>query len=244
MDPDAWRARSSQEVNFWENWVKTGGSQWPDGFKRKTNPDAPLIGTAEAFLTELGHDPARVCKVLDIGSGPLSYVGTKSDTYSIDLTIVDPLADDYNRLLDAKGVTGVARPQEGYFETATRQFGTNAFDLVWCFNSLDHSMDPLLGLFNLLSVCRIGGGLILSFHPNEADRGKYQGLHQWNLDYQEDKIVMSQMGRQMNLMPLLEQQQIVSLTQLEDDIAGGGKGPILLKVKKTTECNLSQCFIA
>ena len=244
MDPDAWRARSSEEVNFWEQWVKTGGSAWPEGYKRKTDPNAPLVQMVEKFLGELNYDSSKVAKILDIGAGPLSYVGTRSDTYKVDLTVVDPLADDYNRLLDAKGVTGVARPQYGYFETATQQFGLNAFDLVWCFNSLDHSMDPVLGLFNLLSVCRIGGGLILSFHPNEADHGDYHGLHQWNLDYVNGSMIVSQKGRQLNLMPMLEQQEIVNLWQMEHEENENGKGRVFLKLKKTSECNLSQCLIS
>ena len=166
------------------------------------------------------------------------------DTHDIDLTVVDPLADDYNRLLDQTNVTGVPRPVAGYFETATAQFGPDAFDVVWCCNSLDHSIDPVLGLFNLLNVCRTGGGLLLSFHPNEAEGGNYGGLHQWNLDLVDDRLTLSQKGKSVDLARILEQQNVVSQRQFGHGGAKSGKGRVMIKIKKTTECNLSQCLIA
>lgn len=243
MDPDSWRARSSEEVGFWEKWITSNGGAWPDGFKRKTNPDAPLANIAAEFLGDLGVPKGQNVKILDIGAGPLSYVGYKSDAWGIDLTVVDPLAEEYNRLLDEQGVTRVQRPEFGYFETAMAQFGTNQFDLVWCFNSLDHSLDPVLGLFNLLGVCKIGGGLLLSYHPNEADDGDYQGLHQWNLDLSNGDMIVSQKGQVYNLKPLLSQQRVMAVWQLENEGEPGSKGRIFIKIKKIKECNLSQALI-
>lgn len=244
MDPDAWRARASEEVGFWQNWIRTEGAAWPEGYKRKTDPNAPLVPMVRNFLKEISFSFNRPVKILDIGSGPLSYVGTRCADYDVDLTVVDPLAAEYNKLLDEKNVTGVQRPEHGFFETAVQQFGTNTFDVVWCFNSLDHSIDPVAGLFNLLSVCRIGGGMILSFHPNEADEGGYQGLHQWNLDFEDGDMIVSQKGRKFSLMPLLRQQSIMALWRASETDKANDKGRVYLRVKKTSECNLSQAVIA
>ena len=244
MDIDSWRERSAEEVNFWENWIFTERSRWPQEYKRRTDPTTPMAKEVENFLDGLGLPADRTVKILDIGAGPLSFIGTNSEKYTIDLTVVDPLAEEYNRLLDQKNVTGVPRPERGYFETATTQFGAEAFDLVWSRNSLDHALDPVLGLFNLLNVCRIGGGLLLSFHPNEAEGGNYAGLHQWNLDYRDGEVVLSQKDRMVSLMPLLQQQKIVSISQPEKTQKKAGKGRVNIKVEKIVECNLSQCLIA
>lgn len=240
MGKDSWVERSSEEVGFWHNWILTRGHKWPEDFKLRTDPNRPVIDPIRNFIFELGKTPGDATSVLDIGSGPLTMLGNVSGDRKIDLTLVDPLAEEYNRLLDKVDVSGVPRPQVGYFETASSQFGAESFDVVWCCNSLDHSLDPLLGLFNLLDVCRIGGGLILKFHPNEADGGNYAGLHQWNLDLQEGKIILSQKGRSVNLMPLLEQQEILGISQFGN---GADKGSITVRVKKTTACNLSQCLL-
>jgi len=243
MDLSSWRERSSEEVGFWQNWILTKGKKWPEDFIRRTDPTTPVIGQIKNFITQLGIKPGERVSILDIGSGPLTMLGNASDQHEIDLTLADPLADEYNRLLDEVDVTGVPRPQTGYFETASSQFGSEAFDIVWCRNSLDHSLDPVLGLFNLLDVCKMGGGLLLSFHPNEADYGNYEGLHQWNLDLEEDTLIVSQKNRRFNLMPLLEQQEIIDIRRSPTSEKEKSKGRVIVRVKKTSSCNLSQCLL-
>ncbi|MEP2716730.1 hypothetical protein [Pseudophaeobacter sp.] len=241
MDMDSWKERSSEEVGFWQNWILTKGHKWPQDFALRTDPKTPLYNSITNFIHELGIKPGADVSIMDIGSGPLTALGKVSEKFNISLTLADPLAEEYNRLLDEVGVTGVPRPQTGFFETSASQFGSEAFDVVWCCNSLDHSLDPLLGLYNLLDLCSIGGGLILRFHPNEADGGAYAGLHQWNLDLEDGQITLSQKERTVSLMPLLEQQEILGITQLEGQ--GAAKGAIIVRVKKTTSCNLSQCLL-
>lgn len=46
------------------------------------------------LLSELDLDAGSRLRILDIGSGPLSFVGDAHDTYDIDLTVVDPLATE------------------------------------------------------------------------------------------------------------------------------------------------------
>ena len=157
------------------------------------------------------------------------------------LTLVDPLANQYNALLDQAEVLGVPRPVEGYFETAAETLGHERFDVVWCRNALDHSMDPLLGLYNLLSLCKVGGGVILSFHPNEADGGRYQGLHQWNLRLQNNRVILAQMQQELDLTPLLEAQEVVQMHQ--EGQGGAQKGMVTITLKKRVAPNLSQAML-
>ena len=77
MDLDSWRDRSNMEVSFWDNWILTGGARWPEDFKRKTDPDAPLEPVIADFLPQLDLPVGRPIRILDIGAGPLSCVGTR-----------------------------------------------------------------------------------------------------------------------------------------------------------------------
>lgn len=241
MDIDAWKDRAQSEVGFWQHWVQSKGDQWPDDFNARANPETPLLAELQHFLDELGTDRAAPTEILDIGSGPLSILGYKSPGREIRLTLVDPLASSYNQILDQGGIAGVPRPQTGYFESALGQFGENRFDVVWCRNALDHSIDPLLGLHNLISMCKIGGGLMLSFHPNEADGGDYEGLHQWNLDKRGDRIILAQKGQEVDLTPLLRAQKLLSITQ--EGTSTNFKGMIRIRLQKLRASNLSQAMM-
>jgi SAM-dependent methyltransferase len=241
-DHSAWNQHTPSEVKFWDQWIMKEGHHWPEDYKRRTDPQAPVTQLMLDLIGELDVDLAAPLQIMDIGSGPLSYVGYVHDKFAIDLTVVDPLADEYNRLLDQANVVDVPRPQPGYFETALATFGENSFDAVWCFNSLDHFIDPVHGLFNLLSVVKIGGGLVLSLHPNEAEQGDYGGLHQWNLDVDGEGLLLNQKGKQMRLQGLIAQQKVVKRIDYNAK-TGVKKERITYLIKKTANVNLSQALL-
>lgn len=241
MDLDVWHNRAQSEIGFWRNWVLSEGGKWPEDFKRRTDPETPLIDVVQHQLDDMKFDQTGPAEVLDIGSGPLSLLGYSIPDKPVNLTLLDPLAKAYNSILDKAGIEGLPRPQEGFFETALGQLGANRFHVVWCRNSLDHSLDPLLGLYNLIALCRPGGRLVLSFHPNEAGTGNYQGLHQWNLSRSNDKILLGQKGLEFDLSPLLFQQEILSVTQQGEH--DNDKGGVTVILQKTRDPNLSQAML-
>lgn len=236
-----WKERSVEEVGFWKKWIRTGGMRWKEGFERKTDPRAPLAPLVERFLPVLNFEKGSEIRILDIGSGPLSWVGTTHPDHEISLTAMDPLADEYNAELDNKGVSGVGRPIKGYFETALWQLGAARYDIVWCANSLDHSIDPVIGLYNIINVCRDGGGVILMFHPNEAEREEYAGLHQWNLNTDGQRLTLTRKGQRFDLMKLLDGQadiQVLNLGGTDKD-----KPRLVVFFRKVRDCNLAQVLI-
>lgn len=241
-DHAIWKERATQEVDFWKKWIRSGGMRWKEGFQRKTDPKAPLAPLVEAFLPELELRKGQKLEILDIGSGPLSWVGTSHPDHEIDLIAVDPLADEYNAELDDKGIKGVGRPVKGYFETALWQLGANRFDIVWCANSLDHSIDPVIGLYNIINVCKNGGGVILMFHPDEAEQEEYVGLHQWNLNAGNDRLTLTHKGKRFDLMSMLNGQANIRVRTLQS--AGKDKPRIVVTFRKMVDCNLSQVLIA
>ena len=152
----------------------------------------------------VGHLPAgSVVRVLDVGSGPVSHVGTVSDRWRIEITAVAPLAAEYLELCDEFGLprrNGVVN-QAGDAETLTESFAEESFDLVHCRNALDHASDPLLGIHQMVAVCKVGGGCFLAHATNEGEKQRYDSLHQWNLAPLDngDLAIRSRDGQQVLL---------------------------------------------
>ena len=152
----------------------------------------------------VGHLPAgSAVRVLDVGSGPVSQVGTISARWQIEITAVDPLAAEYLELCDEFGLprrNGVVN-QVGDFETLTESFAEGSFDIVHCRNALDHSRDPLLGIRQMLAVCKVDGACFLAHATDEGEKQRYDGLHQWNLAPLDDGdlAIRSRDGQQVLL---------------------------------------------
>ena len=123
---------------------------------------------------------ARPAKVLDVGCGPLSPLAWGAEQGLIEVVAVDPLADEYNALLDELGVDYPIRPAVGRGEALFEQFGQD-FDFVYTRNALDHAHSPARCIEEICSVLRPGGLLYLEGFFNEGTRNRWGGLHQWDL---------------------------------------------------------------
>lgn len=65
---------------------------------------------------------------------------------------------------------------ESFSFQKTTYLTDGSFDVVHMSNALDHCFDPIFGLMQLISVCKIGGKVILRHNENEA-------LNEHILDY-------------------------------------------------------------
>ena len=183
---------------------------WKDGGKSTKQWRASLSEYAYQRIGDKGVDQvttadvmAVVLRVLDVGSGPVSQVGTLSDRWRIEITAVDPLAAEYLELCDEFGLprrNGVVE-RAGDAETLTESFAEETFDLVHCRNALDHASDPLLGIRRMVAVCKVGGACFLAHATNEGETQRYDGLHQWNLAPVDDGdlAIRSRDGQQVLL---------------------------------------------
>jgi SAM-dependent methyltransferase len=127
---------------------------------------------------------------LDVGSGPVPFIGYKLEDVALQITAVDPLASIYNKLLARHQLRPPVAPIFAPAEELTSFFEFNSFDIAHCHNALDHSFDPLRGISEMLKVVRVGGFILLRHHRNEAEHEQYTGFHHHNFDCREGRFVI------------------------------------------------------
>ena len=178
----------SDEVGFWRDWFATGGLEWPDDYARRTDFTAevedPVLRDVIGGLTR------RRVEILDVGAGPITTVGYRLADKDIVITAVDPLADDYNRVLREAGIDPPIRAECVAGEDLFERFGPDSFDIAFSRNALDHAIDPVPIIENMLQVLRPGGCAVLRHVPNEAVTEDYHQLHQWNFDERAGRCIV------------------------------------------------------
>ena len=190
----AWSAGIDYEADFWENWASTGGGRWPEDFAIRQQAERVFPADLEPLL-----DPAKANRVLDVGAGPMTVLGTRAAGRTIEVLASDPLANLYRSILDAHGITA---PNPTVFATAedlSAFFGCSTFDLVHCQNALDHSFDPARGIEEMLRVVKTGGHVVLRHFTNEADGGQYVGFHQFNFEERAERFYI--WNKEMGFFP-------------------------------------------
>ena len=210
---DQWVESWSSELDFWKRWMETKGLRWQEDFQTRSSSDLQLPEIIEKRLLNGGFYPNSPISILDIGSGPLTLVGSKSSIFNnIQVTPVDPLADFYNDMLIEHQINAPNPTLKGSVESLQHIFEPKSFDFVWSCNSLDHSYDPMSGLFSILSLLKDNGIAAIVFHPKEATHGNYEGLHQWDFFINEnDEFIIERMNMNLNISKLFWKHFKISL---------------------------------
>jgi SAM-dependent methyltransferase len=185
-----WRTRTQSEVDFWAGWLRgaPGTEQWASDRESRLDPAAeirdPLV------RAELERMPAQEISILDVGAGPLTSLGYRYPGKTLTITAVDPLADRYERLLREAGLEPPVRTIAVAGEALVEHFGPGSFDIAYATNALDHSAEPLTIIANMVTVVRPGGAVLLRHKRNEGESARYGGLHQWNFDVADDRLIV------------------------------------------------------
>jgi SAM-dependent methyltransferase len=185
-----WRARRRQETTFWAAWLvgAPGTEEWASDREARLAPDTeirdPLV------RAELERSVAEEISILDVGAGPVTKLGYRFPGKTLTIVAVDPLADEYDRLLADAGLDPPIRTIRVAGEELLEHFGSHAFDIACATNSLDHSADPFTIISNMVAVVRPGGIVLLRHKRNEGESARYGGLHQWNFDVVDESLVL------------------------------------------------------
>jgi SAM-dependent methyltransferase len=174
-----WRARRGSETDFWADWLvgAPGTEQW--AWDREQRLDSTTEIRDPLVREELERLGSAEISILDVGAGPLTSLGYRYPGKTLTIVPVDPLADEYDRLLRTIGVAG---------EALVEWFGARRFDIAYATNSLDHSADPLAIIGNMVSLVRADGVVLLRHKRNEGESARYGGLHQWNFDAVDGRL--------------------------------------------------------
>lgn len=173
------------ELQWWKRWFETKGAIANDekGWIWRTNNEAEINIDGWMFKGASARD-----KILDIGCGPISGHGSKIKGEIINIIGLDPLAKEYNKLIEKYAPQVEFRGIKGTGENLLDIFGNEEFDMVISANALDHSRDPILCIQNMVKVCKKNGIIRFCVAENEAVRSNYEGLHQWNFTIHNGKL--------------------------------------------------------
>lgn len=202
LDAEAIRKRGlRRELGFWNDWLATKGSTWPEDFIERTAPMSeisdPLVAEA---LRDLGVEEPRI---LDVGAGPLSALGNTFEGKRVDLTAVDPLGTEYAALLAEHNVSPRVATQACSAEALLQNFVPESFDITYARNSLDHSLNAPLAILNMVELTKPSGFVLLRHHPSEGQERGFQDLHQWNFEIRGQALLLSDQRGTTELHSLL-----------------------------------------
>ena len=172
-----WLEGIPSELSFWDNYMEKRGDIYFYTFENTIDPKKKFVLENDIPKNLFGKN----VNYIDVGAGPFSRCGTRTDKVKLKCTFVDPLAEASNEMKLKYNIDNGVTLKTGFVEFLDQYFSSNTFDLVHMSNSLDHTFNPILGIYQLLNICKIGGIVILRHSQNEAVNANYGGLHQWNL---------------------------------------------------------------
>ena len=197
-DPHRGRRRAlGEEAGYWEHWLASRGGKYPEEYSYRLDPTSevqdPLLREALAAME------ADEASILDVGAGPATTVGCRFPGMRLEVVAVDPLADRYDELLDDAGVVPPVRTERLEGERVGERFGEGRFDIAYSRNALDHAVDPVEIIRQMVAVVRPGGFVLLRHARNEAVSQDYVQLHQWNFDERGGDFVIWRTDGETNM---------------------------------------------
>jgi SAM-dependent methyltransferase len=182
-----WKLALPDEVQFWDDFMGTKGLRWPTDLSRRLDPDWPL---QDRLREHLHVAPGAPIAILDVAAGPLTFIGKKWDNHSIRIDPVDVLAPYFKELLAEHNITPLIETKYATIEELSNYVPHNEYDLVVCRNALDHAINPMEGIREMLKLVKPGCFVLLHHHRNEAINQRYDQLHQWNFDAVDGRFVI------------------------------------------------------
>ena len=210
---DIWGKEQESEINFW---IKTILKQYNESNldKSRLNPNRPFEENLKKYANSYNK---KELNILDVGSGPLTVLGSYWEGVKCNLTCVDPLADKYNMIFEKINVIPLVKPMKGDVEKLDKLFPENSFDFVFMRNALDHSYNPVLGIKQMLRLVKPNNYVYLRHRINEAEDKEYTGLHQWNLDYEGNNFIIWDKSSRVDINETLGKSAEITIIPLSDD---------------------------
>jgi glycosyltransferase involved in cell wall biosynthesis/SAM-dependent methyltransferase len=191
-----WEAGLADEVAYWRMWMETRGAEWPEDFRQRFDPQSEMQPEIRRLVTV---PPDGVVRILDVGSGPVTWIGKRWHPHRVEVTAVDALAGEWQSLLQTHGMEAPVPTIQGEGEQLVGLVPENHFDLAMARYSLDESHDPRRVLRQMIATVRPGGAVLISSRVRAADAEKRWGLQQWNLAVDDGVFTVEGGGKVVDL---------------------------------------------
>lgn len=167
--------------------------------------------------------------VLDVGCGMSFRTKYLLDKYNVDLQYIDPLADYFNKIA-VKNKVDAPTIRFGMLEYLSAFYKAESIPLIFIFNALDHSQNPIKGLFECFQILQIGGVIYLQHHNNEAEVENYRGFHQFNITIVDNELIIWNRESRYNVNELF-----AGIAEIVTDFTEDEPTAIIKKIKVNTE---------
>ncbi len=196
-----WTAGKISEINFWSNWFKDNGGKWQEDYHQRLDFQRPLQKYIEALLPPANDSEAII---LDVGAGPITFLGYQSQGRKLKIVPLDPLGEQYEQMWKSAGLQlpfpTIACEGEKLLEIVPE----NSCDLAYSRNALDHAYDPLTIIMNMVKAVRPHCYALIEVYENEGEKEKYHGFHQWNFQIKNDGLYLWNRDNNFLISPEIE----------------------------------------
>lgn len=184
-----WQTNCECELNYWKHLIAGDYYQkeWVKAFHDRLHGKDIAPSDLHEFLDS---NP----RVLDVGAGPCTTIGSFYKGKPINIVAIDPLAHEYKNMLEKASMKPCVETIFGRAENL-QEYVLGKFDLIYAENSLDHSENPIQCILSMLGVLSDNGLIAIKNIINEGLRENYRGLHQWNfMECSNDLVIWDKSG--------------------------------------------------
>ncbi|HLJ65995.1 MAG TPA: methyltransferase domain-containing protein [Chloroflexota bacterium] len=191
-----WQRGIDQELAFWRRYLASGGLNWPDEFRFRMDPDAPLQPHIAARLP--AGLPTAELPILDCAAGPATTLGKTLNGDRLPITAIDALAEQYHTILEELHLQPPVPSLPCTVEALATRFGPDRFALVYMRFALDHCYDPIAALHQMVRVARPGCAVMIEHYRGEHDE-EYHGLKHWTLEPATGDLIIRNEGCRLSV---------------------------------------------
>jgi hypothetical protein len=182
-----WAEGVHKEVDFWRR-VLPGRVATMPAYKQRADPSAPIRDPLLKML--IAKIPEQTISIIDVGAGPLTAVGKTYPGKTVSITATDPLAREYAQIMREAGIEPPVPPIACRGEDLLDVFRPATFDIAYARNALDHCIDPIRVITNMVQLVKEDRFVVLRHLRREAHTQLYRDLHQWNFDIEDSQLVI------------------------------------------------------
>lgn len=167
--------------------------------------------------------------ILDVGCGMSFRTNYLLENQNVDLRYIDPLADFFNKIAVKKKVN-VPKISFGMLEYLSAFYPNGDISLIFIFNALDHSQNPIKGLFECFETLETGGVIYLQHHNNEAETENYRGFHQFNITIINNELIIWNKENRYNINELFS-----DIAEIVTGFRGDEPTAVIKKIKNSSK---------